>query len=184
MEVGFVAASSPKKYQRTTLHPLLAGMKLPDEKLSTRSCGSRTCKRLAWVTPHSMVLVPPSHHFSYTQFSAPPRNACRRMIRHCVSSASGTKVGTVSKTHFELKALSFVFVPKGTMGRLQRLDSAESTLLKLDRSLARKPPAAIVSELTRAACRLIRKAPGRRLSPSVSKASSLGWLAHELANGT
>lgn len=69
------------------------------------------------------------------------------------------------------------------MGRLQRLDSAENTLLKLDRSLARKPPVAIVSELTRAVCRLIRKTPGRRLSPSVSKVSSLRWLAHELANG-
>ena len=77
--------------------------------------------------PHSMALILPSRHSSNAQLSTPPRNACRRMTRRHVSSASGAKVGTVPNTHFELKALSFRFVPKGTTGRLQRLDSAKNT---------------------------------------------------------
>lgn len=54
----------------------------------------------------------PSRHSSCTQFSAPPRARCRRMTRRRVSSASRTKAGTVSKTHFKLRALSFCFCPK------------------------------------------------------------------------
>lgn len=61
---------------------------------------------------HSMASVLPSRHSSYTQFSASTRNACRRMTRCRVSSASGTKVGTTSKTFFKLRALSFCFCPK------------------------------------------------------------------------
>ena len=66
---------------------------------------------------HSMASVLPSRHSSYTQFSASTRNACRRMTRCRVSSASGTKVGTTSKTFFKLRALSFCFCPKGASGR-------------------------------------------------------------------
>lgn len=65
--------------------------------------------------PHylsSMASVLPSRHSSYTQFSASTRNACRRMTRCRVSSASGTKAGTTSKTFFKLRALSFCFCPK------------------------------------------------------------------------
>lgn len=56
---------------------------------------------------HSVIPVLPFHHSNYAQFSASPRTACRRMTRRRVLSASGTKDETVSKTHFELKALSF-----------------------------------------------------------------------------
>ena len=61
---------------------------------------------------HSMALVLPSRHSSCIQFSASTRNACRRMTRCRVSSASGTKAGTTSKTFFKLRALSFCFCPK------------------------------------------------------------------------
>ena len=61
---------------------------------------------------HSMASVLPSRHSSYTQFSASTRNACRRMTRCRVSSASGTKAGTTLKTFFKLRALSFCFCPK------------------------------------------------------------------------
>ena len=73
----------------------------------------RFCKSL-FLNPHShsMASVLPSRHSSYTQFSASTRNACRRMTRCRVSSASGTKVGTTSKTFFKLRALSFCFCPK------------------------------------------------------------------------
>lgn len=50
------------------------------------------------VYSHSMALVLPSRHSSCTQFSAPQRNACRRMTRRRISSASGTKAGTTPKT--------------------------------------------------------------------------------------
>ena len=50
-----------------------------------------------------MASVLPSRHSSYTQFSASTRNACRRMTRCRVSSASGTKAGTTSKTFFKLR---------------------------------------------------------------------------------
>ena len=69
------------------------------------------------VYSHSMASVLSSRHSSCTQFSASTRNACRRMTRCRVSSASGTKVGTTSKTFFKLRALSFCFCPKGASGR-------------------------------------------------------------------
>ena len=96
----------------------------------------------------------------------------------------GAKAGTTSKTHLKLRALSFSFLSqRGAADRLWRLGSAENALLKLDRSLARKQPAAIVSESTQVACRLIRKTPVRRPVLSTSKVSSLKWLAYELTNG-
>ena len=61
---------------------------------------------------HSIASVLPSRHSSCAQFSASTRNACRRMTRCRVSSASGTKAGTTSKTFFKLRALSFCFCPK------------------------------------------------------------------------
>lgn len=67
---------------------------------------------LTWGYSHSMASVLPSRHSSYTQFSTSTRNACRRMTRCRVSSASGTKAGTTSKTFFKLRALSFCFCPK------------------------------------------------------------------------
>ena len=61
---------------------------------------------------HSMALVLPSCHSSCAQFPAPPRSECRQITQYRVSSASGTKAGTTSKTFFELRALSFYFCPK------------------------------------------------------------------------
>ena len=66
---------------------------------------------------HSMVAVLPSRHSSCAQFSAPSRAECRQVTPCRVSSASGTKVGTTSKTFFKLKALSFCFCPKGHSGQ-------------------------------------------------------------------
>lgn len=79
-------------------------------------CGTQRMEIRCFKKPfgysHSMASVLPSRHSSYTQFSASTRNACRRMTRCRVSSASGTKVGTTSKTFFKLRALSFCFCPK------------------------------------------------------------------------
>ena len=47
---------------------------------------------------HSMASVPPSRHSSCAQFSVPPRAECRQVTPCRASSASGTKVGTTSKT--------------------------------------------------------------------------------------
>ena len=112
----------------------------------------RTCVRYS----HSMASVLPSRHSSCTQFSVPSRAKCRQVTPCRVSSASGTKVGTTSKTFFKLRALSF-FVPKRAAGRLWKLDSAGNARLKLNRPLARKPPAAIASESTQVACRRFAK---------------------------
>lgn len=75
---------------------------------------------------HSMVAVLPSRHSSCTQSSASARNACRRVTRRRVSSASETEAGTASKTHLKLRALSFRFVPKGTADGLCGLDIDEN----------------------------------------------------------
>lgn len=87
--------------------PLL-GMKMIERITSDlKDVVGPTCEYSA-----SMASVLPSRHSSYTQFSASTRNACRRMTRCRVSSASGTKAGTTSKTFFKLRALSFCFCPK------------------------------------------------------------------------
>ena len=75
---------------------------------------------------HSMASVLLPRHPSCTQSSASARNACRRVTRRRVSSASGTEAGTASKTHLKLRALSFRFAPKGTADGLCGLDSAEN----------------------------------------------------------
>ena len=99
-------------------------------------------------TPTRWLQFLPSRHSSCIQFPLPSRTDCRQITPCRVSSPSGTKAGTTSKTFFKLRASSFVFTPKGTAGRLQRLDSAENALLKLNRSLPRKPPASTASEST------------------------------------
>ena len=43
---------------------------------------------------HSMASVPPSHHSSYAQFSAPSRIECRQVTPCHASPASETKAGT------------------------------------------------------------------------------------------
>lgn len=67
---------------------------------------------------HPMVPVLPSHHSSCTQFSVTSRAECRQVAPCRISSPSGTKAGTTSKTFFKLRALSFCFVPKGAASRL------------------------------------------------------------------
>ena len=61
---------------------------------------------------HSMASVLTSRHSSCIQFSVPSRIECRQITPYRVSSASGSKIGTTSKTFFKLKALSFCFCPK------------------------------------------------------------------------
>lgn len=75
---------------------------------------------------HSMASVLLPRHPSCTQSSASARNACRRVTRRRVSSASETEAGTASKTHLKLRALSFRFVPKGTADGLCGLDIDEN----------------------------------------------------------
>ena len=75
---------------------------------------------------HSMASVLTSRHSNCIQFSVPSRIECRQVTPCRASSASGSKIGTTSKTFFKLRVLVFVFVPKGAAGRLWRLDSAEN----------------------------------------------------------
>ena len=81
---------------------------------------------------------------------------------------------------FQTQGFEFLFLSQRTRrAAFWGSVALKTPVLKLNLPLARKPPAAIASESTRAACGTIRKPPGRRLSPSASKVSSLGWLAHE-----
>lgn len=88
--------------------PAVAKRKAPDLFVQVR--GSET---LDINYSHSMASVLPSRHSSYTQFSASTRNACRRMTRCRVSSASGTKVGTTSKNFFQTQGFEFLFLSQG-----------------------------------------------------------------------
>lgn len=61
------------------------------------------------------------------QILAVASRAERRQVTPCrVSSASGTKAETDSKTHLKLRALGF-FVPRGTADNLCELNGAENT---------------------------------------------------------
>ena len=91
--------------------PEVAKRKAPDPFMQFR--GSET---LDICYSHSMVIVLPPRHSSYTQFSVPPRAECRQVTPCRVSSALGTKAGTTLKTFFKLRALSFCFCPKGRGG--------------------------------------------------------------------
>ena len=84
---------------------------LSSERPSTR-CASLVRFRICVPEfhSHSMASVLSSRHSSCTQFSASTRNACRRMTRCRVSSASGTKVGTTSKTFFQTQGIEFCFL--------------------------------------------------------------------------
>ena len=108
----------------------------------------------------------------------PPNDAMSRFV------GFGDKIWDNLKYFFQTQGFEFLFLSqRAQRGALGGSIALKTPLLKLDRSLARKPPAAIVSELTRAACRLICKTPGRRSSPSAGKVSSLRWLAYELTSG-
>ena len=80
------------------------------------------------------------------------------MTRCRVSSASGTKVGTTSKTFLKLRGVEFLFLSQRTRrtafgGSI----SPKTPVLKLNRPFAYKPPATIASESTRAAFMLVEK---------------------------
>ena len=84
------------------------------------------------------------------------------------------------KTFFQTQNVEFLFL------------SQRPRLAAFGGSILPKTPVLKLNRLKAASCnrkrinagglRTIRKTPGRRLSPSVGKVSSLGWLAHELAN--
>ena len=102
---------------------------------------------------HSMALILPSRHFSCIQFSAASRSECHRMTRRRVSLASGTKVGTTSKTFSKLSSVEFSFLSQSARRAAIGGSLAPKTpVLKLNRPVSCKPPAAIVSESARAAC--------------------------------
>ena len=68
-----------------------------------------------------------------------------------VLSASGTKAGTVSKTRFKLRTLSFRFLSQRALrAAFGGSITSKMPVLKLDRSLAYRLSAAIESELARA----------------------------------
>ena len=58
---------------------------------------SNYCSELG-IHSHSMASVLPSRYSSCAQFSVSPRAECRQVTPCRVSSASGTKVGAISKT--------------------------------------------------------------------------------------
>lgn len=91
--------------------PLL-GMKMIERITSDlKDVVGPTCEYSA-----SMALYLSSRHSSCTQFSVSSRTECRQITPCLVSSASGTKAGTISKTFFKLSVLSFCFCPKGRGG--------------------------------------------------------------------
>ena len=112
-----------------------------------------TCRFRLSVYSHSMALILPSRHSSCIQFSAASRSECRRMTRRRVSLASGTKVGTTSKTFSKLSSVEFSFLSQSARRAAIGGSLAPKTpVLKLNRPVSCKPPAAIVSESARAAC--------------------------------
>lgn len=95
-------------------------MKTPDSQfylgLHCYSLPFVACRFSPSAYSHSMVLILLPHHSSCIQFSLPSLTE-RRQVTPCrVSSASGTKAGTTSKTIFKLSGLSFCFCPKGRGG--------------------------------------------------------------------
>lgn len=108
----------------------------------------------------------------------PPNNAMSRFV------GFGDKSWDNLKNFFQTQRFEFLFLSQSARRVAFGGSMAPKTpVLKLNRPFARKPPAAIASELTRVACAPFCKTPGRRSSPFVNKVSSLRWLAYELANG-
>ena len=124
--------------------------------------------------------VLPPRHSSCTQFSMPSRAECRQVTPCRVSSASETRAGTTSKTHFKLRALSFCFVSKGAAGRLWRLDSTENTRFETQPPFSTQAACCNRKRINAGGLHFVRKTAGRRASQSAGRVSSLGWLAHEL----
>ena len=93
----------------------------------------------------------------------------------------GDKSRNNFKNYFQTQGFKFLFLLSQS-ARLAAFGSSiapKTPVLKPNRPLACKPPAAIVSELTRVALMLVEKTAGRSSSSLTGKASSLRWLAHE-----
>lgn len=109
------------RWRRKSFSSHLCRMSSSSESKQGLSAGRSPSRKKAFDAPiracsHSMSLVPSSSHSSCTQFSVPSR-AERRQVTPCrVSSASGTKAETDSKTHLKLRALGFCFCPKRHCG--------------------------------------------------------------------
>ena len=98
----------------------------------------------------SMTSVLPFRHSSCAQFSVPSRAECRQVTPCRVSSASGTKNWGNSKNFFRIE---FLLLSQRAQRTIFGGSIAPKTpVLKLNRPLACKPPAAIVSESTQVAC--------------------------------
>ena len=86
------------------------------------------------------------------EFSVLPRTECRQVTPCRASSASGTKAGTTSKFFFETQGFEFLFLSqRARQAAFGGSIAPKTPVLKLNRSVACKPPAAIASESTRAA---------------------------------
>ena len=96
----------------------------------------------------------------------------------------GDKSWDNSKNFFQTQGFEFLFLSqRARRDAFASSISPKTPVLKLNRPFARKPPAAIASESTRAAFMLVEKTAGRSSSSSAGEVSSLRWLAHELASG-
>ena len=122
-------ASEPEGSE--ALIPVISLVALSCGDAETASVGTRRYQNASSEAssryPHSMASVLPSRHSSCTQFLMPSQAECRQVTPCRVSSASETKAGTTSKTHFKLSALSFRFCPKGHCRASFVLGSAENS---------------------------------------------------------
>ncbi len=130
-----------------------------------------------------MASVLPSRHSICIQFSVPSRIECRQ-VTPCrassrASSASGTKAETVSNTHFELKALSFRFVPRGAAGRFQGHDSAENARSETQPSTSLQAASCNRKRINAGGLRAVRKTAGHKIQLLIAKGDRVMRLSHE-----
>lgn len=127
----------------------------------------------------SMAQVLPYRHSSCTQFSAPSQTECHRMMRRCVSSSTGTKLGQLQKTHFKLKALSFRFIPKGTADAPCKLNSTENARFETRPLLSAQATSCNRSRINAGGLQAVRKTAGHKFQPLIAKGNRVRWLSHE-----
>ena len=129
----------------------------------TNHAGQSFKKTLDISNSHSVASILTFRHFSCAQFSVPSRIECRQVTPCRASSASVTKAGTTSNTFFQTQDVEFLFLSQRARWAVFKGSIAPKTpVLKLNRPLARKPPAAIASGSTQVACAPLAKPPGRR----------------------
>lgn len=126
-----------------------------------------------------MAQVLPYRHSSCTQFSAPSQTECHRMMRHCVSSSTGTKLGQLQKTLFKLKALSFRFAPKGTADAPCKLNSTENARFETRSLLSAQATSCNRSRINAGGLQTVRKTAGHKFQPLIAKGNRVRWLSHE-----